>query len=125
MSDPESAAWWDGLRAHRIVLQRCASCGQARFPPLPTCPRCASRDVELFEADGCGSIYSYVTAHQRVSPGYDGPLPYTVATVALPDGVRVLARVEPATGAAIGAAVTPLFVDHPDWTELRFQVEGR
>ncbi len=125
MTDPESTAWWDGLRRHRILLQRCGACGRVRFPPLPTCPWCASRHVEAVESDGRGSVYSYVTAHQPVSPGYDGPLPYTVATVALAEGVRVLAQVEPPTGVSVGAPVTPVFVDHADWTELRFEVDGR
>ena len=123
-ADVESAPWWDGLRSHRIVLQRCTSCSRPRFPPMPRCPACACPASELLESDGRGTIYSYVTAHQPVSPGYDGPYPYTVATVELADGVRVLARVEPVAAAAIGASVTPQFVDHDGWTELRYRVEG-
>jgi len=123
-ADIDSAAWWDGLRGHRVVLQRCTSCGRPRFPPMPRCPVCASTATAEFEADGRGAIYSYVTAHQPVSPGYDGPLPYTVATVELADGVRVLAQVEPAGAAGIGAAVAPFFVDHAGWTELRYRVVG-
>ena len=91
---------------------------------MPRCPVCASAASERFESEGRGEIYSYVTAHQPVSPGYEGPFPYTVATVELLDGVRVLAQVEPAGAAGIGAKVAPFFVDHGDWTELRYQVVG-
>jgi uncharacterized protein len=123
-ADIDSASWWDGLRGHRIVLQRCTSCGRPRFPPMPRCPVCASLAMEEFASDGRGAIYSYVTAHQPVSPGYDGPFPYSVATVELADGVRVLAQVEPAGAAGIGVAVAPFFVDHAEWTELRYRVVG-
>jgi uncharacterized OB-fold protein len=122
--DPESAPWWDELRHHRVVLQRCSACGRARFPPMPTCPWCGSRRAETFEASGRGTVYSFVTAHQRVSPGYDGDLPYTVATVELEEGPRVLGRVEPPAPVAVGSAVAPRFVDHDGWTELRFEVAG-
>jgi uncharacterized OB-fold protein len=65
-------------------------------------------------------VYSYVTAHQAVSPGDDGDLPYTVATVELDEGPRVLGRVEPPLSVSVGAGVQAVFVDHPEWTELRF-----
>ena len=48
-------------------------------------------------------------------------VPYAVATVDLDAGVRMLGRVEPPEAAAIGVRVTALFVEHADWTELRFQ----
>ena len=120
--DLESAEWWDGLRSHRVVLQRCDRCGRARFPPGPTCPWCGSWACATVEATGRGAVYSFVTAHQPVSPGYDGELPYTVATVELEEGPRVLGRLEPAVGATIGAPVQAVFVDHDGWTELRFEV---
>ena len=120
--DTESAAWWDGLRAHRVVLQRCDACSRARFPPMPACPWCGSRLTSSIDASGRGTVYSFVTAHQRVSPGYHGDLPYTVATVELEEGPRVLARLDPPADAAIGAVVACQFLDHEGWTELRFEV---
>ncbi|HVM63480.1 MAG TPA: OB-fold domain-containing protein [Acidimicrobiales bacterium] len=120
--DADSAAWWDGLRAHRVVLQRCDACGRARFPPMPSCPWCGGRGASALDASGRGTVYSYVTAHQAVSPGYAGELPYTIATVELDEGPRVLGRVEPPLAASVGAEVQAVFVDHPEWTELRFGV---
>ena len=93
--DLESAPWWDGLRAHRILLQRCGECGRARFPSLPRCPWCASASFDWMESNGLGAVYSFVTAHVPISPAYAGSLPYTVATVQLDRGPRLLGRVEP------------------------------
>ena len=62
-----------------------------------------------------------MTAHAAVSPGYSRTLPYTVATVELDEGPRLLGRVEPPAPVAIGDRVVARFVDHPDWTELCFE----
>jgi uncharacterized protein len=125
-SDRESAEWWEGLRTHRLLLQRCRGCGRSRFPFLPTCPWCASARFDVTESTGHGVVYSYVTAYVAVSPGYTGPLPYTVATVELAEGPRVLGRIEAPGAVAIGDRVVAAFVDHEAWTELSFQaVSGR
>ena len=101
-------AWWEGLRAHRLLLQHCRDCGRTRFPPMPSCPWCASTAFDVVESTGDGVVYSYVTAHVAVSPGYAGSLPYSVATVELAEGPRLLGRVEPAAPLAIGDRVGTL-----------------
>jgi uncharacterized OB-fold protein len=42
--------------------------------------------------------------------------------VQLDDGPRMVGRVDPTGQARIGDRVRPHFVDHPDWTELCFEV---
>ena len=118
--DLESRAWWEGLRSHQILLQHCGQCGRVRFPPMPRCPWCACDTFDTVESSGRGAVYSFVTAHVAISPGYRGSLPYTVATVALDEGPRLLGRVEPPAGLAIGDRVAPRFRDHATWTELYF-----
>jgi len=114
-------AWWEGLRAHRVSLQHCRDCGRTRFPPMPSCPWCASTAFDVVESAGRGIVYSFVTAHVAVSPGYRGSLPYSVATVELDEGPRLLGRVEPPSPLAIGDRVVSRFVDHATWTELYFE----
>jgi uncharacterized protein len=74
------------------------------------------------ESSGLGTVYSFVTVHATVSPAAAMLLPYTVATVQLDDGPRLVGRVEPSRGTGIGDRVRPRFVDHPEWTELCFEV---
>jgi uncharacterized OB-fold protein len=76
----------------------------------------------MIESSCLGAIYSFVTVHAAVSPAAAALLPYTVATVQLDDGPRLVGRVEPTGGAGIGDRVRPRFMDHPDWTELCFEV---
>ncbi len=64
-----------------------------------------------------------MTAHVAVSPGYEVEFPYTVATVELDEGPRLLGRVESLLPVAIGAGVAARFRDHPSWTELYFATD--
>jgi len=73
------------------------------------------------ESTGRGLVYSFVTARVAVSPGYVGSLPYSVATVELEEGPRLLGRIEPPSPLAIGDRVVSCFVDHATWTELCFE----
>ena len=74
------------------------------------------------EVSGEGTVYSFVRVHRALTPAMGDDVPYAVATVDLDAGVRMLGRVEPPETARIGARVEPRFVDHGDWTELRFAV---
>ncbi|MGP0032808.1 MAG: Zn-ribbon domain-containing OB-fold protein [Acidimicrobiales bacterium] len=121
--DSDSAAWWKGLREHRILLQLCGECRRPRHPPLPRCPWCATRTFAEVESAGRGVVYAFVTAHVAVSPGYAAELPYTVATVELDEGPRLVGRVESLHPVAIGAGVVARFRDHPSWTELYFATD--
>lgn len=102
---PETIHFWEGARAGELLLQRCRACARAYFPPRPFCPRCASRDVEVFRASGRATLYSYVI-HERPVPGFTPP--YAIAVVALEEGPRMMTNL-------IDVAQTPeaLVLDMP------------
>ena len=54
---PDTEFFWDGLREHKLLIQRCAGCGQLRHPPRPMCPNCRSLDWNTIESSGRGAIY--------------------------------------------------------------------
>jgi uncharacterized protein len=119
--DEESGAYWDGLRAHRLVIQRCSACGATRFPPMPTCPTCGTPGGERIESSGRGAVYSFVRAHRAFSTDHGDDVPYTVAVVDLDEGCRVVGRVEDHGVASIGDRVAASYHDHGSWTELLFR----
>lgn len=84
---PETQFYWDGARQGELRLQRCRACAHAYFPARPFCPRCASREVEVFRASGRATLYSYVIHHRPV-PGFTPP--YAIAVVALEEGPRMM-----------------------------------
>ena len=125
VADLESARWWEALREHRVVLQRCDAGGHLRFPPMPSCPYCGTRGFSEVEVSGRGRIYAMVRVHRALTPAMADEVPYAVATVELDEGPRVVARLEEGDGALrIDEAVRPRFVDHDGWTELRFEPAG-
>ena len=104
---PETRHFWDGCKAGELRLQKCVSCdGGAYFPPRPFCPKCGSRDVEVFKASGKGVLYSYVI-NQRPRPDM-GTAPHSIAVVQLDEGVRLMTNI-------VGCPQTPeaLVLDMP------------
>jgi len=121
--DLESAFYWNGLGEHKLLLQKCGHCNRFRFPAMPSCPYCAARESTVVTASGNGSIYSWIVVHRAFDPAFYSDLPYTLASVDLEEGGRVVARLEGAQ-AQFGMPVHACYQDPPGWTELRFQLRG-
>jgi uncharacterized OB-fold protein len=119
--DPESAPFWSALAEHRLLLQRCVDCARHRFPPMPACPWCGSRETVVTPSTGTGAVYSWVTVHRPFDPAFSADVPYVVAAVELAERCRVFARLDVAPESVeIGLPVEATFAEHDDWTELRF-----
>jgi uncharacterized OB-fold protein len=128
MPDLESEPFWEGLAAQRVVLQVCGACGRHRFPRMPSCPYCGVPGGTDVVVPGTGHVYSWIRVHRDLAGAGDpddGDLPYAIVTVTLDTGPRLVGRLEPADRAAVDLPVRPLFVDHPGWTELRFQPDDK
>jgi uncharacterized protein len=121
----DNAWWFEAARAHRLLIQRCASCGVLRHPPRPMCDRCGSLEWDATEAGGRGTVYSFVVNHYPQVPAFDYPL--AVALIELEEGTRLVANVvgiDPSE-IRIGAPVSVVFVDHDDELSLpAFQPAG-
>jgi uncharacterized OB-fold protein len=102
---PETRHFWEGTRAGELRLQRCHACRHSYFPPRPFCPACGQREVEVFQASGRATLYSYVI-HERPMPGFEPP--YAIAVVALEEGPRMMTNI-------VGCPQTPeaLVLDMP------------
>ena len=87
---PDTEFFWNGLREHKLLIQRCNGCGTVRNPPQPMCPKCRSLDWEAIESSGRGTVYSYVMPHQPQFPFFD--YPYIVALLQLDEGVRIVSN---------------------------------
>jgi uncharacterized OB-fold protein len=118
--DEDSAPYWAGLRERRIQLQKCAVCGEVRFPRMPACPACGSPAWEELAAAGTGRVYSWIVVHRPLGTLTPEDLPCTLATVELDEGCRVLARLTAEYEVMTDLPVTADFVDHGEWTELVF-----
>jgi uncharacterized OB-fold protein len=108
----DNAWWFEGAKEHKLLIQKCSSCGALRHPPGPMCPSCQSLEWEKLEASGKGTVYSFVTNHYPQVPSFDYPL--NVSLIELEEGTRLIANVIgiPAEEVEIGMAVEVQFEDH-------------
>jgi uncharacterized OB-fold protein len=120
IADADSEPHLAALRRHELVLQHCTGCGRVRFPPMPACPWCGGAVAEWRPVSGRGRVYSWVGVQRALTPDFEAEVPYTIATVELDEGARVFARLDGPEPSAPGGAVSASYVDHDDWTELRF-----
>ena len=114
----DNAFWFEGARAHRLLIQHCTSCGTLRHPPLPACGTCGSFEWDTVEASGRGTLFSYVVVHYPQVPAFEYPLP--IGLVELEEGTRVVANiggVEP-DGIQVGMALRAEFVDYDEELSL-------
>ena len=89
VATPETEGFWRAASEGRLVVQRCDTCLQRRFPPVPACAACASTARSWLSAAGTGTVYSYVVNH-RAAPGYESAVPYCTAVIELTEGVRMM-----------------------------------
>ena len=121
-----SQPFWNALREHRVLLQRCGDCGTWVFYPRSNCSHCLSEKLNWTEISGCGDIYSFTVARVPTLPEFADEAPQLLAVVQLPEGPRInttLVGVAPES-LKIGMRVKPVFDDGPDVTLLRYTSEN-
>jgi len=84
--------FFDGAKEHKLMIQRCQSCGYYNHPPVFLCQNCKDRDATLaFEqVSGRGTIYSYIIEHDKQVGGFEDKVPYAVVLVELEEQERLL-----------------------------------
>ena len=88
----DTKPFWDAAKQHRLLLQYCTDTGRPQWFPRSVSLYTGRRNLEWREAAGEGTVYSY-TVHHRAWPGHEDRVPYVVALVELPEGVRILANI--------------------------------
>ncbi len=84
--DAITQGYWDALKEHRLVLQRCVDCQTYQHPPDRTCRFCLGEEMSWEELSGTGTLYTYAIVTQAILGPWRGHDPYNVIQV-LPDEV--------------------------------------
>ena len=108
---PDTQFFWDGLREHRLLIQRCDGCGALRHPPRPMCPHCRSLAWTAVESAGRGVVVSAVQPRHPQFPWFDDG--YVVALVELDEGIRLVTNLLDASAddAVLGSRVAVRFTE--------------
>ncbi len=75
--------FWTAAHNHRLMIQRCRSCGNLQHPPEPVCHQCLSFDLGHAEMSGRATVYSYEIATKAFHPYFEDKLPFVIAVVEL------------------------------------------
>jgi uncharacterized OB-fold protein len=84
--NPETQAFWDAASQGKLLIKKCASCGEVHFYPRNICPFCFSDKTEWQETSGNGTIYTYSVMRRA-------PVPYAIAYVELAEGPRIMTNI--------------------------------
>lgn len=124
MGVPEhSDDFFDAAREGKLLIQRCASCGEHQFYPRGLCIHCGDAAVEWTEASGKGTVHTYTVIHQQGMPGWRDETPFVAAIIDLEEGVRMtsnVVEVDPSE-VRIGMDVEVVFVDEGPYVLPRFR----
>ncbi|EHI10546.1 Zn-ribbon domain-containing OB-fold protein [Mycolicibacterium thermoresistibile] len=82
--------FYDGLKEHKLLIQRCGDCATFRVPPRPMCGSCQSLIWDAVESSGRGTVYSWVMPQYPPLPFFE--YPYIVVLVELDEGVRMVSN---------------------------------
>jgi uncharacterized OB-fold protein len=94
MSGRDDDFYWEGLAARELRVRVCDDCGRAACPPMPGCPHCGHEHGHVVTAAGDATLYSWTVCHVAFDRELADEVPSVVAVVDLPEGARLVARVE-------------------------------
>ncbi len=121
---PLDAPFWEALRRHELVVQRCDECETPRFVPGERCRNCGSPSATWSTVSGDATVYTFSIVHRAPTPAYQADVPYAIAYVELAEGPRMPTRlvdVDP-DAVAIGMPLEVVFDDvDDDLTLYRFR----
>lgn len=88
-----SEPFWDATREERLLVQWCDDCDAAIFYPREMCPSCIGNNLSWKEAAGDATVYAVSVQHAPANPFMAGRVPYVVALVDLPEGIRMMTNI--------------------------------
>lgn len=122
------AAFWEGTKNHKLLVQRCTECGTFQFGPEWICYNCRSEDVSWYECSGKGVVYAFERVWHPVHPALKDRVPYLIVLAELPDAgnVRMVGNLlgDPEQKVQIGDAVEVVWEEHEEVTLVQWRVVG-
>jgi uncharacterized OB-fold protein len=90
VADDLTSPFWDAAKEHRLVVQRCGSCGYYNHPPRPYCDACTAQEMRFEPVSGRGTVFSFTVMHQRDVAGFEDEAPFINVVVELAEQPRLL-----------------------------------
>ncbi len=107
VSTPATEPYWHAAAKGRLQVQKCGSCGHVQHYPRTMCSTCWSEDLQLVDAAGTGTIFTYTVVHQPGHAAWRPQTPYVLALIQLDEGPRMMSNIVdvPVDQITVGARV--------------------
>ena len=90
---PETAPFWKACNEGRFLVQVCNHCGKTQYPYRAMCCHCWSSDIRDRAIGGSGEVWSYSVVRRSRTQPFSAWVPYVVAVIELPEGVKVISNI--------------------------------
>lgn len=116
MVSPETEPFWTACREGTFLIQQCEKCLKFQYHYRGFCCHCWSSDVRDHAIEGSGTVWTYTVVERNRMEGFRDLVPYVVALVEVPEGVKILSNIvncDP-DSVEIGMPVRLTFIDATD-----------
>jgi len=112
--NPGDEPYFEAAAAGRLLVKKCAACGELHHFPRGVCPHCLSDRVEWLEVSGRGTVYTFSVTRRA------GPVPYCIAYVTLDEGPTIMTNIVDCDldDVRIGQKVKAVFRTSPNGTSV-------
>jgi uncharacterized OB-fold protein len=90
---PWTRDFWKATKQNKLMIQHCKECNSNIFFPKKVCPECWSENLTWIEASGKAKVNTFTVMLDMVEPKFMKDLPYVLAMVDLPEGIRMTTRI--------------------------------
>jgi len=85
--------FWNATREHKLLVQWCHDCDAGIHYPRVICPRCLGSDLGWRTATGDATVHAVSVQYSPGNPLMADRVPYAVALVDLPEGIRLMTNI--------------------------------
>jgi uncharacterized OB-fold protein len=90
---PETAPFWKACNEGQFLVQICNQCGKSQYPYRAMCCHCWSSAIRDQPISGTGEVWSYSIVRRSRTEPFAAWVPYVVAVIELPEGVKVVSNI--------------------------------
>lgn len=91
---PETQPFWDACNENKFLVQKCSDCGKPQYHYRAFCCHCWSEAVNDVEISGHGTVWTFSVVNRNLTPAFSSWGRYAVGVVELPEGVKVVSKLE-------------------------------
>ncbi len=93
VSETKAQDFVNHLEQGKVMTTRCKSCKKITFPPKMDCASCGSSGIEWIEIKDAGKLATF-TMVMYGPAGFEDKVPYTLAVVQFPIGIKVFGQID-------------------------------